>query len=169
MGFENFADNLDVRQHLEALGYVQEGDVITPDDYTAIEQRAKVLIREARERGATLSEEAAVPMAYVDRLVTLGRLGLERIVDTVEPETLRKWLSAMGNREYTVEESEAFIRYMQGREVQGLVLTEVVKKWLDERAQATAGMPTFAVTDATDTVRGLGNSPETLMREAQDK
>jgi hypothetical protein len=170
MGFENFGSKLDVRAHLESLGLAPEGTVITPEDFEAIEARTKVLIREARERGAFLSEEDALPMAFLDRRMAQGQLGINDIIDAVEPETFRVWLGGYAGREYTMEESEAFIRYMRGEaEQSGVVFTEAVTNWAREREEVTQDIPQVAVADKSDIVRGVGGDARELMRRAQEE
>lgn len=170
MGFEKFNNNLDVRKHLERVGYLSKGTLITPEDYETIEARAKVLIREASGRGTILTEEDAVPMAYFDRMMLQGQIGIDAIIDSVEPEELRELLSTYSGHTYTAEESEAFVRYLRSHaEKPGAILTNLLNDWIEERATATEAVSDVVVVDGEDVVLGTGNDPRKLMRKALEE
>jgi hypothetical protein len=170
MAFERFDTNLDIRKHLEKIGYVGKGTPITPEDYKTIESRANVLIREASERGTVLTEEDAVPMAYFDRMMLQGQIGVNEIIDTIEPDELRTLLSTYSGQTYTTEESEALVRYLRSHaEKPGAVLTNLLNGWIEERAAVETTESDIAVVDGQNVVLGTGPDKHQLIRKALEE
>lgn len=173
MSFEeslkNFESASEVREHLEALGIVRQGDPITKDDYEVIERRMGILQELARTNNQTLAEEQALALAYLDRMAVTGKIN-PALFKEIETEEFRGILKALTGRVFSDEEIGTFLSHAEHAIGQGSVPSELFLKWADVRKKMeTEVLPTHVVVDGTDMVHGAGIDPKKLMGEVRDE
>ncbi len=148
-------DNVAIRAMLEGAGIVQQGDVITIDDYEATRSRAAVLAKESKNLA---SAEALLFAAFTDRMKLVERLGDEAIKN-IPNETLRSIMYVDTGYKPSDEELEMLRRSPLG-----------LKEWERERAASKEGSREFdVVVDEEGAVVARGISPKEAMRHARDE
>lgn len=148
-------DNVAIRAMLTGAGIVQQGDVITPDDYEATRSRAAVLAKESKNIAST---EELLFAAFVDRMTLVERLGDEAIKN-IPNETLRSIMYVDTGYKPSDEELEMLRRSPFG-----------LKEWEKKRATSKGGNEEFDVAvDEEGTVVARGISPKEAMRHARDE
>ena len=148
-------DNVAIRAMLEGAGIVQQGDVITLDDYEATRSRAAVLAKESKNPAST---EALLFAAFTDRMKLIKRLGDEAIKN-IPNEALRSIMYVDTGYKPSDEELEMLRRSPLG-----------LKEWEMERAASKERGREFDVAvDEKDAVVARGISPEEAMRRARDE
>jgi predicted amino acid racemase len=151
----NELENAEIRGILTAENVVNEGDVITSEDFDAVRARAAYL---AGNVSAPVSSMALILNAYVDRMEHMGKIG----------DAQMKGMS---------DEAIQAVHYVR----KGYRLTEaeigIVRKsnvpfseWIQTRTSLKEGLKDgHVVVDETDNVIAFGETPEEALRNAQEK
>lgn len=121
----NDFDNGEIRRILLESEFVQEGDIITPEDYEVIKSRSEVLLSQSEQ---PISAKAAIMAAYVDRMELVGKIGFENLKN-LPVESLQAILYVETKDMYTEEELTLF-------KESPLALDE----WVKGRSEAKAGL-----------------------------
>lgn len=148
-------DNVAIRAMLERAGVVQQGDVITLDDYEATRSRAAMLAKESKNPAST---EAFFFAAFTDRMKLVERLGDEAIKN-IPNEALRSIVYVDTGYKPSDEELEMLRRSPLGLE-----------QWVQGRTVAQEKTGEFDVAaDAEGVVISRAGSPQEAMRRARDE
>ena len=149
----NELGNAEIRDMLASGNVVNEGDIITPEDFDAVRNRAAYL---AANADTPVSTKSIILGAYVDRMEHIGKIADEQL-KAMSDEAIQSVYYVRNGYRLT----DAEINMVRESNVP-------FSEWIKERASAKNGVKdVYVAVDKTENVIASGETPEDALKHAQ--
>lgn len=150
----NELGNVELRDMLTSEGVVKQGEIITPEDFDAVRNRATYL---AANADIPVSSKSLILGAYVDRMEHIGKIGDEQLKE-MSDEAIQA-VSYVRNK-YRLSDEE--IKLLRDS-------TVPFGEWVSKRILVKEEMEDrFVAVDKSENVVAIGETSEEALRHAQD-
>lgn len=150
----NELGNAELRDMLAGEGVVKQGDIITPEDFDAVRNRATYL---AGNASIPVSSKSLILGAYVDRMEHMGKIGDEQLKEM--PDEAIQAVSYVRN---SYRLSDAEINMLRNSDVP-------FSEWIKERILVKDGVKDgYVAVDKSENVVAVGETSEEALRHARE-
>jgi len=146
--------NAEVRDMLAGEGVVKQGDIITPEDFDAVRNRATYL---AGNASTPVSSKSLILGAYVDRMEHIGKIGDEQLKEMSD-----EAIQAVSYVRNGYRLTDAEINMLRKSDVP-------FSEWIKVRILVKEGVKDgYVAVDKSENVVAVGETSEEALRHAQE-
>lgn len=150
----NELGNAELRDMLTGEGVVKQGEIITPEDFDAVRNRATYL---AGNADIPVSSKSLILGAYVDRMEHIGKIGDEQL-KAMSDEAIQSVYYVRNGYRLTDQE----INMLRSSDVP-------FSEWISKRVSVKEGVKDgYVAIDKSENVVAVGETSEEALRHAQE-
>lgn len=161
-----YLENTEIRDILEQEGVLGTSEEISLADFEATVSRAKVLLNKL----PNITSESALVLAYLDRKTVEKNMDAVAELRSLGNEWLADYVENMFGKDFSEEQYQAFLRFIESGNIQAAYPSEVFLEWGNKRAEHSERVVDMhVVTDEEGRVLSTGETKEEAARKALEK